>query len=93
MTSILQKKTECKTALNLTRENKRRLSGFSEEARDRFVNEALANTFGGVSQNDLKYELLESLKNSNTVPSNGVTTQDVVRKIREKETANLISSV
>lgn len=80
-----------KTTLYLTEENKKRLDLINAKNRTRLINQAIAEKLESIERQALKEKLLNSLKTPPAHPSKGISTEDALHEIRQREFRSLIS--
>jgi len=81
-----------KTTLYLTEENKNKLDLLNAKNRTRLINQAIAEKLEAIERQLLKEKLLKSLENLEAKPSGGVSTEDALREIRQRELNQLVAN-
>ncbi|PWQ95447.1 hypothetical protein [Leucothrix pacifica] len=90
-TSIQETAAKFKTTLYLTEENKKRLDLLNAKNRTRLINQAIAEKLEAIERQLLKEKLLSALDAPVSHPSNGVSTEDALHEIRQRETEQLLT--
>lgn len=91
-TTLDEKSAKFKTTLYLTETNRRRLDKLTRGSRTKLINQAIAEKLEEIEKEETKQRLLLALKNRQTTPSNGVSTEDALHEIRTRELHNLVTN-
>ena len=86
-----QTSAKFKTTLYLTEDNKNKLDLLNAKNRTRLINQAIAEKLEAIERQLLKEKLLRSLESYDTVSARGVSTDDALHEIRQRELGYLVS--
>lgn len=91
-TSPEQAPAKFKTTLYLTEDNKNKLDLLNAKNRTHLINQAIAEKLEAIERQILKEKLLRSLESVDSIPSGGVSTEDALYEIRQREFNQLVSN-
>jgi hypothetical protein len=86
-----QTSAKFKTTLYLTEDNKNKLDLLNAKNRPRLINQAIAGKLEAIERQLLKEKLLRTLESYDTVSAGGVSTEDALHEIRQRELGCLVS--